>query len=161
MARIKFDSSDEVEKFQAKESWVPVCLGAIPVLAVCIVICVIIAGPLKRSDLLPYAIIATIVITLLSRIPHILDNLRTDVVVTNRRLYYRYGIIDIKDHVTDLGSITDVMIDPTVLGRIFNYADVRIQTKSGDDDFILKEIANAYSMRQVLNEGRDKATNAG
>jgi hypothetical protein len=33
---------------------------------------------------------------------------------------------------------------------------VRIQTKAGDDDFVLKEIADAYTMRKVINVGRDK-----
>ena len=93
---------------------------------------------------------------LVSRVPHILDNWRTDVVVTDRRLYYRRGIIDVKDHMTDLGSITDVTIDPTIAGRIFGYANVRIQTKAGDDDFVLKEIKDAYKMRQVINIGRDE-----
>ena len=85
----------------------------------------------------------------------IVHNWRTDVVVTDRRLYYRRGIIDVKDHVTDLGSITDVTIDPSIAGRIFGYANVRIQTKAGDDDFVLKEIKNAYQMRSVINQGRD------
>jgi uncharacterized membrane protein YdbT with pleckstrin-like domain len=106
-------------------------------------------------------VLASIVIVLISRVPHIVDNWRTDVMVSDRRLYYRHGIIDIKDHVTDLGSITDVTVDPSILGRIFNYANVRIQTKAGDDDFVLKEIADAYTMRKVINVGRDDLEGAG
>lgn len=157
MPAFTFDTADEVEQFHAKESWVPVVSGGILVLAVCAVACFIIAVPVKRADLLPIAILVSIVITVLSRVPHIIDNMRTDVVVTNRRLYYRYGIVDVKDHVADLGSITDVTVDPTIFGRMFNYANVRIQTQAGDEDFVLKEIHDAYEMRRAINAGRDNA----
>jgi len=155
MARITFDNPNEVKKFHAKESWVPVIFGGLIPLAICAIACVVIAVPLGRTDLLPGAVGISVVVVLASRVPHVVDNMRTDVVVTDRRLYYRYGIIDIKDHVCDLGSITDISIDPTILGRMFNYADVRIQTKAGDDDFVLREIADAYQMRKIINLGRD------
>ena len=161
MARIKFDNPNEVMKFHAQESWVPVVLGGIPVAAVCAIVCVIIALPMNRMDLLPYAIAASVIITLASRLPHIIANWKTDVVVTNRRLYYRRGIIKVRDHVCDLTSITDIAVDPSVIGRIFNYANVTIQTQAGDDDFVLKEIKNAYKMRQAINTGRDAAGRQG
>ena len=154
MARFRFDSPNERETFHAKESWVPVVMGGLAVALVCAVVSVPIIY-FKVPNAVPICVIATIVITLASRVPHIIDNWRTDVVVTDRRLYYRHGIIDITDHVCDLGSITDVTVDPSIAGRIFGYANVRIQTKAGEDDFILKEIKNAYEMRRVINQGRD------
>ena len=162
MARIRFDNPDEHLTFHAKESWVPVVLGGIPVALVCAAACVAVAFFVKGDTKTPLllTVLGSVVVTLGSRVPHIIDNWRTDVVVTDRRLYYRYGIVDVKDHVTDLGSITDVTVDPSVTGRIFNYADVRVQTKAGDDDFVLKEIKNAYEMRRVINVGRDAAEDA-
>ena len=154
MARIVFDNPDEQERFHAKESWVPVVLGGIPVALVCGLI-VFLIHQFVNKDWLPISIAAAVVITLLSRIPHIVDNWKTDVVVTDRRLYYRRGIIDIKDHVTDLSSITDVTVDPNLFGRIFKYADVTVQTQAGEDDFELKEIKDAYELRRVINQGRD------
>ena len=154
MSRIVFDNPDEQERFHAKESWVPVVLGGIPVALVCGLI-VFLIHQFVNKDWLPISIAAAVVITLLSRVPHILDNWKTDVVVTDRRLYYRRGIIDIKDHVTDLSSITDVTVDPNIFGRIFKYADVTVQTQAGEDDFELKEIKDAYELRRVINQGRD------
>ena len=79
--------------------------------------------------------------------------------VISSRLYsydsFGERILDVTDHVCDLGSITDVTVDPSILGRLFNYANVRIQTKAGDDDFELKEIRGAYRMRKIINQGRD------
>lgn len=158
MARIKFDSPQERERFHAKESWVPVVFGGVPAALVCVVVSVLLVR-FAQVDV-AICVLASIVVVLLSRVPHIVDNWRTDVMVSDRRLYYRHGIIDIKDHVTDLGSITDVTVDPSILGRIFNYANVRIQTKAGDDDFVLKEISNAYEMRGVINTGRDSLEDA-
>ena len=154
MARIVFDNPDEQERFHAKESWVPMVLGGIPVALVCGLI-VFLIHQFVNKDWLPISIAAAVVITLLSRIPHIVDNWKTDVVVTDRRLYYRRGIIDIKDHVTDLSSITDVTVDPNLFGRIFKYADVTVQTQAGEDDFELKEIKDAYELRRIINQGRD------
>lgn len=154
MARIVFDNPDEQERFHAKESWVPVVLGGIPVAIICGLI-VFLIHQFVNKDWLPISIAAAVVVTLLSRIPHIVDNWKTDVVVTDRRLYYRRGIIDIKDHVTDLSSITDVTVDPNLFGRIFKYADVTVQTQAGEDDFELKEIKDAYELRRVINQGRD------
>ena len=158
MPRIKFDNPSEHALFNAKESWVPVVIGGVPVALVCAAISFVLTRFVFPDDqsMLVICVLASILIVLISRVPHILDNWRTDVVVTDRRLYYRRGIIDVKDHVTDLGSITDVTIDPTIAGRIFGYANVRIQTKAGDDDFVLKEIKDAYKMRQVINTGRDR-----
>ena len=154
MARIKFDNPDEQLLFHAKESWVPVITGGIPVALVCAIISFVVVS-FVSPDAMLLCVLASLVVTLASRIPHMIDNWRTDVVVTDRRLYYRRGIIDVKDHVCDLGSITDVTVDPTIPGRIFGYANVRIQTKAGDDDFVLKEIRRAYDMRSVINTGRD------
>ena len=161
MARIRFDNPNERELFHARESWIPVILGGLPVLALGALACVALCGPVDRPDLLPWGVAITIGVTLLSRVPHVLDNWRTDVVVSDRRLYYRRGIVDVKDHVCDLSSITDVTVDPSILGRVFRYADITVQTQAGDDDFVLKQIHDAYQMRRVINQGRDAAEDAG
>ena len=156
MSRITFDSPDEVEKFHAQESWVPVVLGGIPVLLVCVAICALLVFVFHLDQYVPWMVAGTVAVVLISRIPHIIDNWQTDVVVTDRRLYYRHGIINVRDHVCDLTTITDIAVDPNVIGRIFGYANVTIQTQAGEDDFELKEIKDAYEMRKVINQCRDE-----
>lgn len=156
MSRITFDSPDEVEKFHAQESWVPVVLGGIPVLLVCVAVCALLVFAFHLEQYVPWMVVGTIVVVLASRIPHIIDNWQTDVVVTDRRLYYRHGIINVRDHVCDLTTITDIAVDPNIIGRIFGYANVTIQTQAGEDDFELKEIKDAYEMRKVINQCRDE-----
>lgn len=152
---IQFDSPDEVEVFHAKESWIPVILGGIPVILLGIAALVVAWWLFKQQAIGLMLLGAFIVVAVLSRIPRILANLDTDVVITNKRLYARTGIVDIKDQVCDLSNISDVTVDPSVLGRIFDYADVRVQTFAGDQDFDLRGIAHPYEMRKAINRGSD------
>jgi uncharacterized membrane protein YdbT with pleckstrin-like domain len=152
---IQFDSPDEVEVFHAKESWIPVILGGIPFILLGIAALVVAWWLFKQQAIGLMLLGAFIVVAVLSRIPRILANLDTDVVITNKRLYARTGIVDIKDQVCDLSNISDVTVDPSVLGRIFDYANVRVQTFAGDQDFDLRGIAHPYEMRKAINRGSD------
>lgn len=152
---IQFDSPDEVEVFHAKESWIPVILGGIPFILLGIAALVVAWWLFKQQAIGLMLLGAFIVVAVLSRIPRILANLDTDVIITNKRLYARTGIVDIKDQVCDLSNISDVTVDPSVLGRIFDYADVRVQTFAGDQDFDLRGIAHPYEMRKAINRGSD------
>ena len=155
MRGITFDSPDEREVFHAKESWVPLVIGTIPYILAGIIgfiVCTLFAAnPIIGSLVFMVALVAA----LLTRIPQIISNLDTDVIVTNKRLYSRTGIIDIKDQVCDLANISDVTIDPSPVGRIFDYADIRIQTYAGESDFVLRHIAHPYDMRSAISRGGD------
>ena len=157
---IKFDNPSEVEVFRARESNVPVLLRAIPIVVLGIVAAVA-ADLLGYSQYILWIILGFVILTLVIVIPRLVANLATDVVVTDRRLYFRSGIINIKDHVTELSNISDVSIDPTVFGRIFDYADVKIQTIAGEEDFDFREIAHAYDMRRAISAGGDAERDAG
>ena len=43
----------------------------------------------------------------------------------------------------------------SIFGRLFDYADVRIQTYAGESDFVLRGIAHAYDMRSAISKGVD------
>lgn len=157
-SRIRFDNDDEEALFEARESWVPVILAVIPVALLGILACVgvgVFAAPAEPWMYL-CVVAGVVVLALMVVIPRAIDNWRTDAVVTNRRFYYRRGILDVRDHVCDLDSITDITVDPGLVGRIFGYADVRIQTKAGDDDFVLHDIVDAYDMRKVIHTRKDE-----
>ena len=156
---IKFDNPNEHEVFRARESNIPVLLGAIPIIIVGIVAAVVV-DLLGHGDWILWVALITVVVAVVVCIPHLVANLATDVVVTDRRLYFRSGIINIKDHVTELSNISDVSIDPTVFGRIFNYADVKIQTIAGEEDFDFREISHAYDMRRAISAGGDAERDA-
>ncbi len=154
---IQFDSPDEYEVFHAKESWVPVILGTVPLLIVGLILLIVMWTRFNNSTAGIILLGAAIAAILVINVPRIFANLDTDVVVTNKRLYARTGIIDIKDQVCDLANVADVTVDPTLFGRIFDYANVRIQTYAGESDFVLRGIAHAYDMRSSISQGADAA----
>ncbi len=154
---IQFDNPNEQEVFHAKESWVPLVLGAIPFLLIGLVGLIVASHFLYRTEIGLYLFAAMAAIAIVTRIPKIIANLDTDVIVTDKRLYVRTGIVDIKDQVCDLSNISDVTVDPSVFGRLFDYANVRIQTFAGDQDFELKGIAHAYQMRKAISQGADSS----
>lgn len=152
---IQFDNPDEREVFHAKESWIPVVLGAIPLLLLGVIAFVIASNVFHNTQVGLILLGVCAVVALASRLPRIIANLDTDVIVTNKRLYARTGIVDIKDQACDLSNVSDVTVDPNVLGRLFDYADVRIQTYAGESDFELRGIAHAYDMRRAISQGAD------
>ena len=156
---IKFDNPNEREVFRARESAVPVVLRAIPIIVLGIVAAIVV-DLLGHNDWILWVVLIAVIVAVVVCVPHLIANLATDVVITDRRLYYRSGIINIKDHVTELSNISDVSIDPTVFGRIFNYADVKIQTIAGEEDFDFREISHAYDMRRAISAGGDAERDA-
>lgn len=152
---IQFDSPDEREVFHAKESWIPLILGAIPFILLGILAFVIAWRFFGNTTVGLILLGISVVAAIVTRVPQIIANLDTDVIVTDKRLYARTGIIDIKDQVCDLSTVSDTTVDPTIFGRIFNYADVRIQTYAGEQDFELRRISRAYDMRKAINRGVD------
>lgn len=157
---IQFDTPDEHEVFHAKESWIPVVLGAVPILLVGLV--ALLVAWRFFDNLTPGLILLGVsaLVALASRIPRIIANLDTDIVITEKRLYARTGIVNIKDQVCDLSNVSDITVDPTVFGRVFDYADVRIQTYAGEQDFEMRSIAHAYELRKAISRGADSARNA-
>ncbi len=152
---IQFDNPDEREVFHAKESWIPLILGAIPIVLLG-VIAFAVAHFVFKNTLVGLILLGiSVVIAFVMRIPRAIANLDTDVIVTDKRLYARTGIVDIKDQVCDLSNVSDVTVDPSVFGRLFDYADVRIQTYAGESDFELRSIAHAYEMRKAISQGSD------
>lgn len=152
---IQFDSPDEREVFHAKESWIPLILGAVPFVLIGIVLLAIAWRLFNQQTVGLILLGVSIVAAVITRIPRAIANLDTDVVVTDKRLYARTGIVDIKDQVCDLSNVSDVTVDPTIFGRMFDYADVRIQTYAGESDFELRGIAHAYDMRKAISQGAD------
>lgn len=152
---IQFDNPNEREVFHAKESWVPLVLGAIPYLLIGIACDLVAALVFNQGQIGLILLGVCAAAAIITRIPRVIDNLDTDVIVTDKRLYARTGIIDIKDQVCDLSSISDVTVDPSIFGRLFDYANIRIQTYAGDQDFDLRGIAHAYDMRRAISQGAD------
>jgi uncharacterized membrane protein YdbT with pleckstrin-like domain len=152
---IQFVSEKERLVFHAKESWKPLAIKGGTMIALGIAGWAA-ARSLVGNQMLANGIaIAFALFALVLTVPGIIENLDTDVIVSDKRIYLRKGIIDIKDSICDLGTVSDVQIDPDIFGRILDYADVKVSTFSGEGDFEMKGLARAYDFRTALFEAID------
>lgn len=147
---IKMIRDDEYEVFSTHASLVPTILRGFPILLLGVLVTVI--AHLWRHDTHLTMIVGAVacLILVLSRVPGCLRALVEPIVVSNRRLYLRKGFVDIDDHIATLSNISDIQVDPTILGRLFGYADVNIQTIAGEQDFEMKNVRKAYTLRDHI-----------
>lgn len=69
--------------------------------------------------------------------------------VTNKRVIFKTGIIGRKSEEMKLTSIETVEIDQGVLGRMFNFGDVKI-TGRGTSDLVFKGINDPMSVKRKI-----------
>lgn len=141
---------DEYEVFSTHASMVPTLLKGIPILILGVAITVV--AHLWRHDPQFTTIVGLVAaaIVIATRIPGCIHAVVEPIVVSNRRLYLRKGLIDIDDHIASLSNISDIQVDPTIIGRMFGYADVNIQTIAGEQDFEMKNVRRAYALRDHI-----------
>lgn len=155
---IRLSSPDEEVVYHTRMSMMPTFMRGIPFFLIGVAVTIIIH--MWKNDATTTALAAgvALLIVLLSRVPGILNVIRDTIVLSNRRLYMHHGIIDIDDHSASIASISDVHVDPDVLGRMLNYADVSIQTNSGELDFDMKAVKGAYRLSEEIFRLMDEAT---
>ena len=69
--------------------------------------------------------------------------------VTNKRVIFKTGIISRKSEEMKLASIETVEIDQGVMGRMFNFGDVKI-TGRGISDLVFKGISDPMSVKRQI-----------
>lgn len=56
---------------------------------------------------------------------------KTELVVTNRRIVWRKGLINTDERSIPLNQITDVQVRQGIVGKIFGYGNVQIESAGG------------------------------
>ena len=150
--------TNEKVLYRAHISWVPLITGAVPTMAIASTLGGAAWGLTANMALGLGVIGVGGVIAVLTRIPKIVYNLGVDICVTDKRLHTKTGIININnDHETQLSRINDTIVDPSIVGRVLDYANVTIQTVAGEDDFTFRHVANPYGLRDALSNAREIA----
>lgn len=141
-------------------SWIPMFLTAVPLLWF---ICILAGAVMGITGNFGYAMLVVfggVVLIALSKVPSIMKNIGTDIVVTDRRLHTKEGILDVNnDRETPLTNIDDTIADPTIIGRLFGYGDVMVHTFGGGhgngDNFTFRNVTDPHELVAVINETRD------
>lgn len=141
---------DEYEVFSTHASIAPILLRGIPLLLLAAAAAIGVHVWKQDAGLTATVAGIAVAVVVLSRMPRCIGVLAEPIVVSNRRLYLRKGIIDIDDHIASLANISDIRVDPTIVGRILGYADVTIQTIAGEQDFEMREVSRAYDLRDHI-----------
>ena len=112
------------------------------------------AGPLR--DIVGYAILAALVISLLWLGRIYWAWLSQDYIISNRRVIKVEGIINKRSADSSLEKINDAVLTQDLVGRIFNYGDLDILTAAdvAVDQYRMLNRAPEFK-RQMLNQKHD------
>ena len=142
--------------YRAHLSWLPLLLTAIPLTWLIALLAGAVMGMTGNAGYALMTLGIGCVIILICKIPSILKNIGTDIVVTDRRLHSKTGILDVNnDHETPITNINNTVADPTIFGRFLGYGDVVIQTIGGNDDFTFRNVSNPSELVAIINETYD------
>lgn len=89
----------------------------------------------------------------------IVPMLTTELVLTNKRLYGKKGLINTQTLDAPLGKLDVISVSSKLTGKIFGYGSIHITTASGE--FVYFGIKNPEVFRQAVMEEIDRYTKGG
>jgi hypothetical protein len=78
----------------------------------------------------------------------------TQVIITNRRLIRREGILNRRVADIALSQLSEVVITQSLFGRIFNYGNVSVTGDSDASSLVFNQIQNPFKLRTVIDDAR-------
>jgi membrane protein YdbS with pleckstrin-like domain len=98
--------------------------------------------------LLPYAAVASGGLFLY----RYLDRRANIWAVTNERLIDEWGILTHKSKENPLAKINDIVVEQTILGRLFGYGGISVQTAAKAGETIIDFVERPEELKQTINE---------
>jgi len=103
---------------------------------------------------LTWARLVCTVLVLFVDIIIVLDWATTVYLVTNKRIQYRFGIIGERVLTIPVKEITDTSLEIGLLGRIFNYGTVRIESANLNSTILFRNIPSAEEKKNEIDDIR-------
>lgn len=72
--------------------------------------------------------------------------------VTNQRLIDEWGIMTHKSKENPLDKINDIVVEQTILGRMFGYGSISVQTAATAGETIIEFVERPEELKQTINE---------
>ena len=98
--------------------------------------------------LLPYAAVVSGGLFLY----HYLDRRVNIWAVTNLRLVDEWGIVTHKSKENPLDKINDIVVEQSILGRLFGYGGISVQTAAKAGETIIEFVERPEELKQTINE---------
>ncbi len=76
--------------------------------------------------------------------------LNTEYILTNQRVEWRFGIIGEKAISISLGNIENITLNFNLLGRIFNFGDIKIEPAGISTSIIFKGITDPNNRKEQI-----------
>lgn len=71
--------------------------------------------------------------------------------VTNNRLVDEWGILTHKSKENPLDKINDIVVEQTILGRMFGYGSISVQTAATAGETIIEFVEKPEELKQTIN----------
>ncbi len=72
--------------------------------------------------------------------------------VTDKRLVDEYGVVTHKSKENPLDKINDIVVEQTILGRLFGYGSISVQTAAKAGETIIEFVERPEELKQTINE---------
>jgi membrane protein YdbS with pleckstrin-like domain len=73
-------------------------------------------------------------------------------VVTSSRLIDEFGVVTHKSKENPLDKINDIVVEQTILGRLFGYGSISVQTAAKAGETIIDFVERPEELKQTINE---------
>ena len=148
---------DEQIVYRAHLSWIPIVGRVLAFLLAGIIVCVCLVRFADQGRIAAYALVIITLLGVLVQLPAIIRNLGVDIVVTDKRLHSKTGLIAVRnDRESSLARVDDTDIDfESVFERLFNYGSIEIHTL-GSDLIHFDNVAKPRELKRHINEAKEK-----
>lgn len=85
--------------------------------------------------IIPHVILMLFIIGFITIIPAVIKVLTTELIITNKRLYGKVGLINTKTLDTPLNKVNNVSVSSGLGGKIFKYGRIQVTSSSGEYNF--------------------------
>lgn len=149
--------ADETILYRAHISWVPFFVSLTRWGAVFSAIGGVAWGVTGSMGTGLAAVMFGIVLGFLFQMRFITYALGVDIVVTDRHLHCKTGIVRIdNDREASLGRVDRVDIDMhTITQRLFDYGDIEFQTVGSDGFFDFNKVASPYALKMAFDDAKE------
>lgn len=114
---------------------------------------VVYSAKIHWASLIPHIILMIIVIGFVTIIPALIRMFTTELVITNKKIVGKLGLLNTKSMDSPLNKINNIKIEQKLIGKILGYGDVQVVTSSGEYNF--KCIAKPDEFKRMVNQEID------
>jgi len=145
------DAKEQV-RAESVTAWGSFAALSAPVVLVAVVAVVLVGTVFARADLVPVAVALALAAMVATRLPALLAQRSTYVVVSDRRVYYRAGR-DGDARVLSLNDVEGAAVHPGICGA----SSLVLARRGSTSAIVIPGLANAGELRDAIEKGMAEA----